>query len=196
MAHGLHKASITILGILSCEVFDTILVIVSFVVDVAILRVLTHFKLQDALLILSFLLPWRVIRVVNRFRNTFFYGGFIRQRFTFLEVARRVNSNDEDSANFQESVTRSRSKLSFNDRMFYTTPRTSIQSDPGHGVLSLPKRSFAAQKRVPFDHMRIRQPLTHQTSVCSEYSDAAQTVETQNDNNITDLTNPVKFYIV
>ncbi|KAH3740562.1 hypothetical protein DPMN_047268 [Dreissena polymorpha] len=48
------------------QVFDTIVVIVSFVVDVALLRDLTHFKVQDALLILSFLLPWRVIRVVNR----------------------------------------------------------------------------------------------------------------------------------
>ncbi|KAH3740284.1 hypothetical protein DPMN_046986, partial [Dreissena polymorpha] len=66
VSYGLYKTSINILGILFFEVFDTIVVSVSFVVDVALQRGLTHFKVQDALLILSFLLPWRVIRVVIR----------------------------------------------------------------------------------------------------------------------------------
>ncbi|XP_052800337.1 uncharacterized protein LOC128231488 isoform X2 [Mya arenaria] len=83
IAHGLHKASVVILGVLfvenllklvcmgseffakKLEVFDTIVVIVSFVVDLVLLKGLTEFAVQDALFILSFLLPWRVIRVVN-----------------------------------------------------------------------------------------------------------------------------------
>ncbi|XP_052802585.1 uncharacterized protein LOC128232854 [Mya arenaria] len=83
IAHGLHKASITILGILfvenllklfcmgktffikKLEVFDAFIVVVSFVVDLVLLKGLTEFPVPDALYILSFLLPWRVIRVVN-----------------------------------------------------------------------------------------------------------------------------------
>ncbi|XP_052233185.1 uncharacterized protein LOC127846049 [Dreissena polymorpha] len=341
VAHGLHKASITILGILffesilkiicmgkeflskKLEVFDTIVVIVSFVVDVALLRGLTQFKVQDALLILSFLLPWRVIRVVNslivavldheHFRLKMLYKekkiisaqlerleetekrwdfhlqkiesfcesegipkwkirqhtALGRKQSTITTMAslalcgmlpgiimgpgdkkmfnrifeqnanahakddvpkpnnatitalvsatiglkpnkinknpsvpvinldiidESVNSDDEDSADFQE--TGSRSNVSANGSTFYKTPRQSIQSDPGHGVLNLPKGSLAAHKRVSFDHIEIRPLLTHQTSVCSEYSDAVENVETQNDNNVTDPTNPVKFGIV
>ncbi|XP_052260383.1 uncharacterized protein LOC127864617 [Dreissena polymorpha] len=340
VAHGLHKASITILGILffesilkiicmgkeflskKLEVFDTIVVIVSFVVDVVLLRGLTHYKVQDALLILSFLLPWRVIRVVNslivavldheHFRLKMLYKekkmisaqlerleetekrwdfhlqkiesfcesegipkwkirqhtALGRKQSTITTMAslalcgmlpgiimgpadkkmfnrifeqnanahakndapktnnatikalvsataglkpirinknpsvpvinldiidESVNSDDEDSVDFQESVTGSGLNLSVNGNNFYKTPRQSIQSDPGHGVLNLPKGSFAAQKRVSFDHMEIRPLLTHQTSVCSEYTDAVENVETQNDNNVPDPTHPVKF---
>ncbi|KAH3891994.1 hypothetical protein DPMN_016105 [Dreissena polymorpha] len=83
VAHGLHKASITILGILffesilkiicmgkhflehKLEVFDVVVVTVSFVVDLVLIKGLMWMKVQDAVFILSLLLPWRVIRVVN-----------------------------------------------------------------------------------------------------------------------------------
>ncbi|XP_060608296.1 uncharacterized protein LOC132760342 [Ruditapes philippinarum] len=83
VAHGMHKASITILGILfvenltklvcmgkaflikKLEVFDAIVVFISFVVDLVLLKGLMNLKVQDAVFILTFLLPWRVIRVVN-----------------------------------------------------------------------------------------------------------------------------------
>ncbi|XP_053385066.1 uncharacterized protein LOC123536889 [Mercenaria mercenaria] len=83
VAHGMHKASITILGILfvenftklicmgraflikKLEVFDSLVVFISFVVDLVLLKGLMEYRVQDAVFILTFLLPWRVIRVVN-----------------------------------------------------------------------------------------------------------------------------------
>ncbi|KAL4225346.1 Voltage-gated hydrogen channel 1 [Mactra antiquata] len=83
VAHGMHKASITILGILfveniikvicmgrgffikKLEVFDCFVVIVSFIVDLILLKGLSEYNVQDAVFVLTFLLPWRVIRVVN-----------------------------------------------------------------------------------------------------------------------------------
>ncbi|XP_041367457.1 uncharacterized protein LOC121382048 [Gigantopelta aegis] len=82
IAHAFHYASISILAILvietilkavcagksfchrKLEVFDAIIVIVSFLVDLVFLN-LSRFKIQDFVFILAFLLPWRVIRVVN-----------------------------------------------------------------------------------------------------------------------------------
>jgi len=51
--------------VLYLQVFDAIVVTVSFIVDVVLLKGLTEFEVQVALFILSFLLPWRVIRLVN-----------------------------------------------------------------------------------------------------------------------------------
>ncbi|KAH3877115.1 uncharacterized protein LOC127865313 [Dreissena polymorpha] len=83
IAHGLHKASITILGILCVEVlfkivclgtellqhklecFDAFIVIASFIVDLVFLKGLQQFKVHEFVLILAFLVPWRLIRVVN-----------------------------------------------------------------------------------------------------------------------------------
>ncbi|KAH3891987.1 hypothetical protein DPMN_016097 [Dreissena polymorpha] len=45
--------------------FDVVVVIVSFVVDLVLLKGLTNMKVQVAVLVVSLLLPWRVIRVVN-----------------------------------------------------------------------------------------------------------------------------------
>ena len=60
-------------------------------------------------------------------------------------IDKSVNSDDEDSADFQESVAGSRSNVSANGSTFYKTPPHSIQSDPGNGVLDLPKGSLAAR---------------------------------------------------
>ncbi|KAL3842989.1 hypothetical protein ACJMK2_020957 [Sinanodonta woodiana] len=83
IAHALHKASITILSVLvveTClkvvcqglrffrhklEVFDAIVVIGSFIVDLVFLKGLTSYKIHIFVYVLTFLLPWRVIRVVN-----------------------------------------------------------------------------------------------------------------------------------
>ncbi|KAK3607458.1 hypothetical protein CHS0354_015602 [Potamilus streckersoni] len=83
IAHALHKASIMILSVLvleTClkvlcqglrffrhklEVFDAIIVIGSFVVDLVFLKGLTSYKIHIFVYVLTFLLPWRVIRVVN-----------------------------------------------------------------------------------------------------------------------------------
>ncbi|XP_060074503.1 uncharacterized protein LOC132554210 [Ylistrum balloti] len=83
IAHGLHKASITILAILvvetgikvfcegrriferKVEVFDSIIVVVSFTLDLVFIKGLTMFPIQKYVFILAFLVPWRVIRVVN-----------------------------------------------------------------------------------------------------------------------------------
>lgn len=83
VAHGMHKASIAILGVLfvenlakaicmgrdflikKLEVFDAVVVFISFVVDLVLLKGIMEYKIQDVIFILTFLLPWRVIRVVN-----------------------------------------------------------------------------------------------------------------------------------
>ncbi|XP_052799438.1 uncharacterized protein LOC128231058 [Mya arenaria] len=83
IAHGLHKASISILGILCVEIlvkivclgkellhhklecFDAFVVIASFVVDLVFLGGLQDFEVQEFVLILAFMVPWRIIRVVN-----------------------------------------------------------------------------------------------------------------------------------
>lgn len=83
ITHGMHTASIVILGILfvenickvicmgqeffkkKLEIFDAVIVIVSFVVDLVLAKGPWAYKVQTAVFILSFLLPWRVIRVVN-----------------------------------------------------------------------------------------------------------------------------------
>ncbi|KAL5006614.1 hypothetical protein ScPMuIL_015420 [Solemya velum] len=83
IAHAFHKASITILGILviltilkilffgrqfftkKLEVFDSAVITASFIVDLAFLKGMTMYSLQDLVFILAFMLPWRVIRVVN-----------------------------------------------------------------------------------------------------------------------------------
>ncbi|KAK7099243.1 hypothetical protein V1264_003419 [Littorina saxatilis] len=47
------------------EVFDAVIILASFVVDLVFLKGLSAFPLDDSIFILAFLLPWRVIRVVN-----------------------------------------------------------------------------------------------------------------------------------
>ncbi|KAL8597560.1 hypothetical protein ACOMHN_001491 [Nucella lapillus] len=46
-------------------VFDAVIILASFVVDLVFLKGLQAFPLDDSIFILAFLLPWRVIRVVN-----------------------------------------------------------------------------------------------------------------------------------
>ncbi|KAL4225352.1 Voltage-gated hydrogen channel 1 [Mactra antiquata] len=83
IAHGLHKASISILGILvletflkifcfgtqmfehKLECFDSFIVIASFIVDIVFIKGLQQFTVQEFVLILAFMVPWRIIRVVN-----------------------------------------------------------------------------------------------------------------------------------
>ncbi|XP_061187963.1 uncharacterized protein LOC133195979 [Saccostrea echinata] len=83
LAHKLHYCSISILAILvvenvlklicggkeyfekKLEVFDGIIVVASFVVDLVFIRGLSAYKTQKFVVILAFLVPWRVIRVVN-----------------------------------------------------------------------------------------------------------------------------------
>lgn len=83
IAHGFHKASITILAILvletifkifcfgkhmlenKLEVFDSIIVVASFVLDLVFIKGLTVYSIQEFVFILAFLVPWRVLRVVN-----------------------------------------------------------------------------------------------------------------------------------
>ncbi|KAK7487881.1 hypothetical protein BaRGS_00020928 [Batillaria attramentaria] len=47
------------------EVFDAVIILASFVVDLVFLKGLQAFPIDDSIFILAFLLPWRVIRVVN-----------------------------------------------------------------------------------------------------------------------------------
>ncbi|KAL8609548.1 hypothetical protein ACOMHN_000604 [Nucella lapillus] len=50
-----------------CEwlVFDAVIILASFVVDLVFIKGLQAFPIDDSIFILAFLLPWRVIRVVN-----------------------------------------------------------------------------------------------------------------------------------
>nr|XP_034310152.1 uncharacterized protein LOC105333217 isoform X2 [Crassostrea gigas]XP_034310161.1 uncharacterized protein LOC105333217 isoform X2 [Crassostrea gigas] len=83
IAHGFHKASIAILAILSAlvllkvfcygkqlmkrkmEMFDGVVVIASFILDIVFIKGLTVYPLEETVQILAFLMPWRVIRVAN-----------------------------------------------------------------------------------------------------------------------------------
>ncbi|XP_076466809.1 uncharacterized protein LOC143297814 isoform X3 [Babylonia areolata] len=82
-AHALHYASLSILSFLlaetllkiSCvgrrflkkrmEVFDAVIIVVSFTLDIIFVEGLTILHLQHYVIVLSFLLPWRVLRVLN-----------------------------------------------------------------------------------------------------------------------------------
>ncbi|XP_060080352.1 uncharacterized protein LOC132559748 [Ylistrum balloti] len=83
LAHAFHKASIIILGILvlltllkvfcygstlfkkKFELFDGLIVVTSFVIDIALIKGIMGYPLEDAVETLAFLIPWRVIRVAN-----------------------------------------------------------------------------------------------------------------------------------
>uniref|UniRef100_A0A2C9L5V3 Voltage-gated hydrogen channel 1 n=1 Tax=Biomphalaria glabrata TaxID=6526 RepID=A0A2C9L5V3_BIOGL len=88
IAHKLHYASLFVVSILligvtskiicknthnlerqiagaSKEVFDAIVIIASFAVDLTFIKGLAEFAVDDSIFVLVFLLPWRVIRVVN-----------------------------------------------------------------------------------------------------------------------------------
>ncbi|XP_046373431.1 uncharacterized protein LOC124146915 isoform X1 [Haliotis rufescens] len=83
IAHKLHYASLCVLSILlievslkilcagshfvkrKIEVFDALIILASFIVDLVFLKGLADFAIDDSIFILAFLLPWRVIRVVN-----------------------------------------------------------------------------------------------------------------------------------
>ncbi|XP_048727975.1 uncharacterized protein LOC125645963 isoform X2 [Ostrea edulis] len=83
IAHGFHKASIAILAVLSSlvllkifcygkqllkrkmEMFDGVIVIASFILDIVFIKGLTVYPLEETVQILAFLMPWRVIRVAN-----------------------------------------------------------------------------------------------------------------------------------
>ncbi|ESO95437.1 hypothetical protein LOTGIDRAFT_160585 [Lottia gigantea] len=47
------------------QVFDAVIVLISFLVDLIFLNRLPNYEIQDFVFILAFLLPWRVMRVVN-----------------------------------------------------------------------------------------------------------------------------------
>ncbi|XP_050410768.1 uncharacterized protein LOC126825243 [Patella vulgata] len=83
VAHCLHYASLSVLSILlievslkilcagshfvkrKIEVFDAVIILLSFIVDLIFLKGLSNSAISDPVFILAFLLPWRVIRVVN-----------------------------------------------------------------------------------------------------------------------------------
>ncbi|KAL3842604.1 hypothetical protein ACJMK2_020597 [Sinanodonta woodiana] len=83
IAHGFHKASISILSILvlfmickifilgkqlcehKLEIFDGFVVFASFILDLVFIKGLSSYPIQDFVLFLAFMVPWRVIRVVN-----------------------------------------------------------------------------------------------------------------------------------
>ncbi|KAH9494785.1 hypothetical protein Btru_020608 [Bulinus truncatus] len=49
----------------STAVFDAVVIIASFAVDLTFIKGLAEFAVEDSIFVLVFLLPWRVIRVVN-----------------------------------------------------------------------------------------------------------------------------------
>ncbi|XP_069132698.1 uncharacterized protein [Argopecten irradians] len=83
LSHAFHKASIIILGILvlltllkvfcygftlfkkKFELFDGFIVVASFIIDLAFIKGIMGYPLEDAVATLAFLIPWRVIRVAN-----------------------------------------------------------------------------------------------------------------------------------
>ncbi|KAJ8299294.1 hypothetical protein KUTeg_023354 [Tegillarca granosa] len=84
VAHGFHKASVAILSILVLEtcvrifclgrrilekkievVFAAFVICISFILDIAFIKGLTMFKVQEYVFILATLIPWRVVRLVN-----------------------------------------------------------------------------------------------------------------------------------
>lgn len=83
IAHICHFASVAILGVVSLEtilkalcagslffhrrleVFDALVVIISFIADTVLLVTFPSYSTRDFVFILAFLLPWRVIRVVD-----------------------------------------------------------------------------------------------------------------------------------
>ncbi|KAL4224680.1 Voltage-gated hydrogen channel 1 [Mactra antiquata] len=83
IAHALHEISVAILGVLviftllkifshglsfvkhKLEVFDGIVVIALFTLDVCYINGLTNYPVESFLLILAIMIPWRVIRVLN-----------------------------------------------------------------------------------------------------------------------------------
>ncbi|XP_076450385.1 uncharacterized protein LOC143286633 [Babylonia areolata] len=83
IAHKCHYASLAVVSVLlievilkilcsgahfvkrKIEVFDAVIIVASFVVDLVFIKGLQAFPIDDSIFILAFLLPWRVIRVVN-----------------------------------------------------------------------------------------------------------------------------------
>ncbi|XP_012935543.1 uncharacterized protein LOC101857936 [Aplysia californica] len=83
VAHKLHYISISILSVLvvilllkmicsgkrffrsRMQVFDGIVIIISFILDLVFIEGVTILKMDDFVLILTFLLPWRILRVLN-----------------------------------------------------------------------------------------------------------------------------------
>ncbi|WAR03308.1 HVCN1-like protein, partial [Mya arenaria] len=83
VSHALHKTSIAILATLviytvlkvfcyglsfvkhKMEVFDGIVVVASFTLDVCYIKGLTNYPVESFILILTIMVPWRVIRVLN-----------------------------------------------------------------------------------------------------------------------------------
>ncbi|XP_025087894.1 uncharacterized protein LOC112560322 isoform X2 [Pomacea canaliculata] len=83
IAHKLHYASLAVVSVLlvevalkmmcsgshfvkrKIEVFDAVIILASFVVDLVFIKGVPVFVVDESIFILAFLLPWRVIRVVN-----------------------------------------------------------------------------------------------------------------------------------
>lgn len=53
------------------QVFDGIVIIISFTIDLVFIEGVTSFAVDEFVIILTFLLPWRILRVLNskRFAN-------------------------------------------------------------------------------------------------------------------------------
>ncbi|CAL1526955.1 unnamed protein product [Lymnaea stagnalis] len=83
VGHKLHYISIAILSVLvvalflkifcsgkrfvksRMQVFDGIIIIISFVLDLVFIEGLTNMDLDEFVMIMTFLLPWRILRVLN-----------------------------------------------------------------------------------------------------------------------------------
>ncbi|XP_025097284.1 uncharacterized protein LOC112565758 isoform X2 [Pomacea canaliculata] len=81
--HSLHYGSISILSVLvaetlvkilctgrrffkkKMEVFDAVIILISFTLDLIFVEGLTNFEVPNFIIILSLLLPWRILRVLN-----------------------------------------------------------------------------------------------------------------------------------
>ncbi|XP_045176759.2 uncharacterized protein LOC123537192 [Mercenaria mercenaria] len=124
VSHAFHKASITILGILvlftlfrifchglafvkhKLEVFDGIVVIASFTLDVCYIEGLTNYPVESFVLILVIMIPWRIIRVLNSLIIA------VKDNFHFLlKLMYKKNKYQRDKVKKLETITQQQQNM-------------------------------------------------------------------------------------
>ncbi|KAL8610171.1 hypothetical protein ACOMHN_005945 [Nucella lapillus] len=119
MAHKLHYCSISILSFLlletllkiasvgkrflkkKMELFDAVVVAISFVLDVVFVQGLTASNMRTFVVILSFLLPWRVLRVVNSLIVTLMHQNRFHLKVLYKQKRKITKQFQEATENIQ-----------------------------------------------------------------------------------------------
>ncbi|XP_021353288.1 uncharacterized protein LOC110450231 isoform X2 [Mizuhopecten yessoensis] len=106
LAHAFHKASIIILGILVLMLFDGFIVVTSFVIDIAFIKGIMGYPLEDAVATLAFLIPWRVIRVANSLVMAVMDEAHLQLKMIYTEkkIAEDKHEESESNLKYQKNV--------------------------------------------------------------------------------------------